>query len=84
MFLSIFSLVQLSLSVSCHLHSQILHRLCAFDAVDFTDVLFREDLRLLLVKSEIPSLLQRHQLVDDHRQLILIVGHHQHVVGERQ
>jgi hypothetical protein len=28
--------------------------------------------------------LQCHQLIDDHRHLILVVGHHQHVVGERQ
>jgi hypothetical protein len=75
---------QLFLSVTRHFHPQVFDGPYTSDAVDFHHRLFREDLRLLFVQSEIPSLLERHQLVYDHGQLVLVVGHYQHVVGERQ
>ena len=75
---------QLFISVARDFHSQVLDGLHTSDAVDFHHRLFREDLRLLFVQSEIPSLLERHQLLNDQGQLVLVVGHYQYVVNELQ
>ena len=74
----------LLLPVTCHSDSQVLDSLDTLDAADFLNVFLREDLRLLFIEAEVPSLLQHRELVDDHRQLILVVRHYQHVISECQ
>ena len=76
--------LQLLFPVTCYLHPQVLHGLHTSDASDLLLLLLREDLRLGLIQAEVRFLLQCHQLIYDHRHLILVVGHHQHIVGERQ
>ena len=58
--------LQLFLTVACHLDTQVLYCLHAPDASDLLSFLLCQYLWLLLVEAEVPSLLQCHQLVDDH------------------
>ena len=75
---------KLVLTVTCNFDPEVFDGFYASYPSDLLYILLREDLRLFLVEAEVPPLLQNRQLVDDHCQLILIVGHHQHVVGEGQ
>ncbi len=64
------------LAVTGHFPSKVLNFLRAFDVINPRYVFLDEDLRLLLVEPEIPSFQKQCQHLDDHRQLILIVGYH--------
>jgi hypothetical protein len=74
----------LFLSVDCHPYTKIFNHLGALDSPDLSEVFIRKDFRLLLIESQVPLETELSQFFDNHLNLMLVAGHHKHVVCKGQ